>query len=252
MSIFTDMFKPVAPVAPAPAANPTPAQPAGTSKVADATPTTATVSTPGTAPNGVVPDNVNTPQLPLDKFADVWETDPNAKPLTGDYKPEAIDPAKLQEIMKGVDLKSVVTPEQQAAIAAGGEEATSALLEAMNTVAQQTMYQSTLIANKIQEQNTVKLQEAIKAQLPAMLKGLNLSSSLNESNPVYSHKAVAPVMEALQATLTTKYPNATTAELTKMTQEFVKAMGETFNPAAPAPTPKGETDWSAFLETPQE
>jgi len=251
MPSILDIFKPkpVAPVA-AVTTNPdgTPIQqPAGTAKVADATPAVIPAQTPGTDVNGVVPDNVNTVESPLDAFNDMWETDPNVKP-TAEFSPEKLDPDKLQEVMSKVDLTKVITPENLALIQAGGEGATAALIESMNAVSQQTMMQSTLVANRMIEDSVKQAIDSVTAKIPALLKEQNLSNSLQEQNPIFSNPAVTPIMEAAQSQLQTKYPNATTSELAKMTQDYIIAMGKAFNPEKPASkeSSSGEIDWSDF------
>ena len=66
---FLDIFKQAPVTAPQalPPAAPAPA-PGGTAKLADATPAIVPVTTPGTAPNGVVPNNVQEIKSPLDQF----------------------------------------------------------------------------------------------------------------------------------------------------------------------------------------
>jgi hypothetical protein len=65
---------------------------------------------------------------------------------------------------------------------------------------------------------------------------------------LFSNPAIKPVIDATQAQLLQKYPDATQAELTKMTQEYIVAMGAAFNPQTPASDlPAGEEDWSKFV-----
>jgi len=228
-------------------AEPTTPAPAKPETLANAEPSVTPVQTPGTAPNGVVPDNVNTPESPLAQFEKLWETDPNAV-ASPEYAHEQLDPAKLQEVMGKVDLTKAITPEQLAAINAGGEGATQALLQTMNTVAQQSMMQSAVVTNKMVETAIAKTIASMEAKIPGMLKEQNLSNSLNEKNPIYSNPAVKPVIDAVKAQVAMKYPNATTAEHLKMAQDFVTAMGSSLNPVAPAtPDVSAGDDFSQFL-----
>ncbi len=256
-----DFFKPASTPASTPAptsnvANPNPAVASGKQQPVQAQPpgnianppVTETVATPGTAPNGVVPNNVDTPESPLDQFATLWENDPNA-PKTENFTPEVLDQTKLQEVMSKVDMTAAVTPENLAAIQAGGEEATKALMNSLNSVAQQTLMQATVISNKMSEQNTINLQKSILAQIPNLLKEQGLSNSLAEQNPIYSNPAVAPVIDAVKSQLALKNPNATVSELTTMAQDFVKTMSGALNgePAVTEPISTGQ-DWSKFAE----
>lgn len=245
MSVF-DIFSKAAP-APAPIQQPAAPTPVGTAKVVDATPSLVPVISPGTAPNGMVPNNVVTEKSPLDPYATLWDTDPNIK-KPGEYVPQQLDAGKLQEVVSKVDMTKVITPAQMAAINAGGEGATAALMASLNAVAQQTLLQSTVVANKMIESAVAQAITATTAKIPALMKELNLSNSLIEKNPIFSNPAVKPVIEAVKSQLSTKFPNATTQELTSMAQDFVKAMGESFSPKpAPVSNPN-EFDWSSYLE----
>jgi len=245
-NIFTSATPaPQTPVDPAAPAQPAPATPdPATGKLADQTPSVTPVQTPGTAANGVVPDNVETPQSPLDQFKDLWDTKPNENTPQG-FIPESIDPAKLQEVISKVNMTSVITPELQARINVGGEDAVKANQEALNLVAQQTLMQSTTVANKMFETQSAKLVKSIMDQIPGLVKEQSVNSALHKSNPIFSNPAVAPVISAVKDQLQLKNPNATADELTDMAQNFVKVLGESIAPAPINPTDaSGEIDWS--------
>lgn len=212
--------------------------------------------TVNTAANGVVPPQGDTGEnnsdSPLDQFKDLWENKPDSE--STDTSPAALDPNKLQEVISKADFSKGVNAEVLAKIAAGGEDATAAFAQAMNTVAQQVMLQSTLANNKLIEQQVQAAVESQNSQIPELLKKQALSNSLHEANPVFNNPAVKPVMEAVQAQLVAKNPNATPAELAKMTQDFVTVMGEALVPKTePTANPNGEQnveDWEKFLGFP--
>ncbi len=81
-----------------------------------------------------------------------------------------------------------------------------------------------------------------------MLRQQGAANHLKETNPIFNNPAVAPVVQATQQQLLQKFPNATQAEITKMTQDYILAMGQAFAPA-PAASPEAETemDWEKFL-----
>lgn len=247
-NIFTNIFKPtpaptVTPVQPAPG-SPTPAaQPVN---LANTVPEVVPVQTPGTAPNGVVPDIIKEPVSPLDAYKELWQTDPNAKP-TPEFSTEMIDPAKLQEIVSNTNMTAALTPELSTRISAGGEDAQVAVMEAMNIVAQQTLAQSTTVANKMMESNSKKMMDAMLAKLPGLIKEQGVTNSLIQENPIFSNPAVAPVIDGVKTQLQAKFPNATAPELTKMAKDFVVTMSEALNPAPATPSPlDAEVDWSGF------
>lgn len=248
------------PAAPTPApANQTPPAAQVTPGNLPAAPEVVAQATPNTAPNGVVPgsEGLNTPapapaapESPLDPFKTLWDTSPNAKETPN--APAVLDPAKLQELIGKADFSNTLTQENLDLIAQGGEGAVTAFTQSMNAVGQQVMLQSTLAADKMVRQAVEAATAAQAAQLPELLKQLNLKNTLQDSNPLYSDPAVKPVMDAVQAQLVTKFPDATPAQLAEMTQNFVKAMGSQLNPAQ-TPTanknPDGsdQVNWDKFM-----
>lgn len=232
--------------APAQPAQPTPGN------IPPGTPAPAT-GDPATAPNGVVPPGTptTTPEnkTPLDQFADIWKiepTDPN-KTQAGVFGD--VDPKKFMEAAAKVNFTSNITPDKMQAIAAGGEEAVKAMMEVMNAVAQNAYAQATFAATRITEQGLGKAKEGFMAELPQHLKAHATTEALRNENPVFSHPAAAPIIDALKTSLVTKYPNASQSELTGMAKQYLEALSGSFAPAAPATTTKTSTeeDWSKFL-----
>lgn len=235
--------EPAAPATPNPAAS-TVANPGN---IPDNT-GTGSQGTPGAEPNGAVPPGT-TVDSPLDQFKDLWEPIKNAAP---DGKPAAIDPTKLQEVIGKADFTKAISQDNLAAIAAGGEGALKATMDALNVVARQVMTQSTLTSNNMINDAVAKALEAQTAKLPQMMKEQGLSESLSV-NPVFSNPAVKPVIDAVKSQLAGKYPNASVQELTTMANNFVTTMAESFIPKPPAATPApDEVDWNLFMQNPQQ
>jgi len=252
MSMFSNMFAaPSAPAATAPAAQTAPATaPTTPGNIPQGAPATG-VAAPGTAPNGVLPGNENAnpkPATPLDQFSELWKTpesNPNAQSsgVFGD-----IDPKRFMEAAGKIDFTKVVNTEQLTAITQGGEGAMQAFANAMNAVAQQTYAQSAYASTKIVEQAVAKMRENVLAELPSHIKKQTVSDNLRAENPVFSNPAVQPVISALEAQLTVKYPNASATEITQMAKNYVEALGTSFSPKPAEVKPKNnETDWSSFL-----
>jgi hypothetical protein len=109
------------------------------------------------------------------------------------------------------------------------------------------MVQATLVGNKLSEKQVAAAIEKQMAGLPDMLRAQGSTEHLRTTNPIFENPAVKPVVDATQAQLLQKFPNASNAEITKMTQDFILAMGESFAPPTPALAP-GETNWDNFLE----
>lgn len=256
MGLF-DMF--TANTSTSPAAAPTPAAPApvqpGNLPDRGGAPAPAT---PGTEVNGVVPAPVvagpEVPDSPLAQFEKFWDTVPNEEGNSA--TPVQLDQAKLQEVISKADFTGGITPEDLAAVTAGGEGAAAAFTKALNTVAQQVILQSTMASNKMQEQSINAAITKQAASIPELIRAQSASNTLQAANPLFSNPAVKPIIEAMQVQLLAKNPNATPAEVTTMAQDFVSALGESFAPKAviPAGQPGAQvdtTDWTKFLEVTQ-
>ena len=239
---------PAAPNTATPAPTATPAAPGNLPDGAGVT----NPATPGTDVNGVVPATPAEPATtdsPLAQFDKLWE--PVTTPEGQDDTPVQLDPAKLQEIINKADFTKTISPENLNRIAAGGEEAQAAFTESLNTVAQQVLLQSTMASNKMVEQAIATALAKQTASLPDLIKSQTTTNNLQTANPIFSNPAVKPIIEAVQAQLAAKNPNATANELTEMAQNFVTVMGEAFSPTPDASTEanqgQGDIDWTKFL-----
>ena len=188
---------------------------------------------------------------PLDAFNDLW------KPSTGQTGDTAlfanVDPQKLMEAAKKTNFSSMITKEQSAAIAGGGEGAVTAFAQAMNSVAQTVFAQSALASTKIVDQALAEQQKRFKEMLPNLVKQHTLSDSLRTENPMFNHPSVQPLIGALETSLATKHPNATASELTALAKQYVEGLGQVFNPTVvtdqnTSGAKSDGTDWSKFLE----
>lgn len=241
MSIL-DMFR----AAPSqqPAAPVTPTQPGGM----PASPANTTGGTQA-APNGVIPAAgvAPTPDSPLAQFASLWETAPIDASKPAPNAPFSVNSEDVQKAVAKQDFSSYVTPETLAAIQQGGPEAAAAFMEAINATSRQVLAQSTMVSSKLTEQY---IQDALKRQaetLPSQIRSQTVSSHMQDTNPLFSNPAIKPVIEATQAQLLAKFPAATPAEITKMTHDYINAMGASFAPP-PAVNPNApkDQDWSVF------
>lgn len=267
MSIF-DIFKQ------APAQQPTPA-PAAAQPGAPVQPPATTIPAPNvepaqgpnTAPNGVVPADPNNPasadpsaanadKSPLADWAQLWETKPIDPDAAAPTDPLAIDADALQKQVGKISFTDSVTPELLAKVTAGGEEASAALVEVINLANQNALAQATLVANKLAQRATNHEAQAIDAKVTEIIKANLMTQNLQETNPLFNHPAVQPVMDSVKSQLSIKYPDATPAELAGKAQAFVVAMANSLNPQAASaanPTaPDASEDWGKFLDLPQQ
>ena len=254
MSMFSNLMGgAAAPAAPAGVQAPAP-QPGNIPATA---PNTGAASV-GTAPNGVAPGNQDAnpaPATPFADFQDLWKNEPIPE---GQQAPQGVfgnvDPKRFMEAAGKIDFTKVVTPEQLQAISTGGDSAMGAFAAALNAVAQTTYAQSAFAATKITEQAMARAKDSFLAELPQHIKQQTVKENLRADNPVFSNPAVQPIISALEAQLTVKYPSASAGEITSMAKNYVEALGTSFAPKPPAPVdPKTgkavreQTDWSTFL-----
>lgn len=188
-------------------------------------------------------------ESPLAAYKDLWDN-ANSKSQTSSDQPSVkLNPADVQKVIAKADFASVITPEQLTAISEGGEPAQQAFMQAMNSVAQRVMLQSTLVNNRLAEQAISKAIANAESKLPDALRKYSSSDYARTSTPLLSNPAVKPIADAVQSQLLSKYPNATNEDITRMTKEFIQAVGEQF---APKPdivnnSATGETDWENFF-----
>lgn len=242
MSIFDIFTKQAAPQTPA---APSPANPGS---IPDQQ-TPVTQQTSATSSNGVVPQQPaqKKDDSPLAAYTEMWEAIPKpAADPSVEYTP--LDAATLQTAMSKADLAASISPEILAAIVNGGEGAGAAFTQAMNQVAQQSMVQSTLINEKLTAQAVERAIKAMEGKLPEMMRSQASSAHVADSNPLFSNPAIKPVIDATREQLQNKYPRDTPAQITAKLNDYVKAMGEAFNPAAPDPTEAAAMDWNKFLK----
>ena len=244
MSIM-DMFRST----PAPAVPVVPAPVVGTPPQQGNIPAAPTVAVNPDGTPVVAPLPAEPAQSPLDPFKSLWENapvDPNAPAAPAAYV--APTQEQIQKAVGKADFTGSFTEEQLAAVTAGGEGATTALLELLNTVGQQSLAQSTMVSGKLNEQAMTAMIAAEVAKMPGLVRAQTAQAHLKDSNPLFDNPAIKPVIAATQAQLQTKFPNATPAELTKMTHDYITSMGEAFAPKPVVETGTGADDWSNYLE----
>lgn len=254
MSIFDNIFgsKPAAPAV-APVAAPVAPTPGNIPATAAAASTAATSA--GTAPNGVVPATAATTEgaakSGLDAFADIWnnKADPAAtgQPLFNVSQEKMMEAARKQSFSAGIN------PELAAKIAAGGPDAVVAMMEMMNTVAQNTYAQSAFATTRLIEGALDKSQFAKSADIDTRIRSTSLNSTLRSENPAFAHPAAQPLMESIQQTLLVKFPQATPQELASMAKTYlsefataITAPAQAQAQAVAASTGPKETDWSKW------
>ena len=195
---------------------------------------------------------------PLDKFKDIWQppTGADGKPIQR-TKQKAIpnlDPGKIMEFASKQDFKKFVKPETLAAIAKGGDEASAAFAQAMQDIGSSTFASAITASGQMMQAALDRQAEQFESGMNERFTRFSLRENLSNKNPVLKHPAAKPIVEALQATLANKYPDASAAELQSTAEEFLTA----FTSSLSGKEDDGETggkggkkepqaDWSKFL-----
>lgn len=195
--------------------------------------------------DGIIPNQQQQQEQnddPLANYADLWNTDSQQGQQDAPVF-SALDPLKVKDVVAKASFTSGITQEHLEAISQGGEPAMQAFTQALNSVARQVMMQSTVASSKMVEQAINSSMDATNAKFPELMRQHTTASA----NPLFSNPAVKPVFEAVQKQLSSKYPDASAQQLATMAQDFITAMGQSFNPAAPAQEFPEEQDFSNFL-----
>lgn len=246
MSIMEKLFGRTASQVPAP----NPAPPASNNPAANA-PTQQTQVSGQTDPNGTVPAGSNEPASPLSKFEKVWEPNKDA-PKEQSLSVQNVDPNKIMEAAGKIDFASLLSKEDLAKVAAGGEEAVAAMASLLNKTAQSVYGQAAFAATKIQEKTMAEAEERFLAKLPGLINQRSAQELLLQNNKQLSHPAVKPIVDMMREQLVQQYPNATAAQIAEMTQEMMKGAAQVFNPIPPADATKGkkqDEDWEAYVNS---
>lgn len=221
---------------------------------ANASETLASATSAGTAPNGTVPAagvaaNNEKSKSPLDQFADLFNTDPNqqqqGQPLFNITQERVMETARKQ------DFSVKPTPEQAAAILAGGPGAVEAMMALMNTVGQNTFAQATFTATQLIEGGLNKGKYAKLDDVNNSIRASTVSNSLRDDNPLFTHPAAQPVLESVKQALLLKHPTSTPNEIANLAKQYIVDFAALANPQTES---KAETaakkadDWSNFLQ----
>lgn len=203
--------------------------------------------------NGTPQDQTGAPKSLADEFKSLWDA-----PKEGEgHNPSAplkfnVDPAKVRQATRAQDFTKVITPELMSKISEGGQEAMSAMLSAMNSMAQEVAAQSAMTnAEVIQAALEASRQNTLR-DIPSMVRKQGISTALREDNPLFSNPAAQPMLQALEAQLVNKFPQASPQEITEYARRYLVSFAQetstTLGPKDPkqvASDARGkEIDWS--------
>jgi len=176
-------------------------------------------------------------ETPLAEFTDLWKNDlkldANGKEVTQDTSVFGnIDQDALLKAAQTIDFtKDVMTPEILQAIQAGGEQGTSALMQAMNKVQQLTYAKSATVTTQLIERAISTAEARFAAKLPTHVRAANVNDLISQ-NPMYTNPSTRPVVDMVVAQLQAKYPNASTQEIDQIAGKYFQQFGSTLAPSS--------------------
>jgi hypothetical protein len=194
--------------------------------------TTATVPDPGNptnpanstgSPDGSVGafGKVDDGKSPLDSYKDLWQP---AKDTKAGSPPSLVptftmDMTKIQtaagqlDFTKGLDTETI-------SMALKGDA--QALAKALNTTAQSGFAHAvaatgTIVKEALQQQSDT----FFKTVVPDMFRRERIAQGVQEANPAFADPALAPLVQATERQMAQKYPQASAAEITQYTRDFL-------------------------------
>lgn len=219
-----------------------------------AAPAPAPISAPAPAPIAAAPAE---PEDPFKGFAEIWNpVDPTKTGAPKDLAAplfDPVDPTKLQDTLKKVDFSRGLPAELRAKIAAGGEDAVAASLEAMNYMSRQTLAQSTMANTQMLEGMMGELSKRLEAKIDSVTRARSADEQIMESNPIFKNPAVSPLIMALRHQMITQHPEWSSKQvadaLNTYAQNFAKAIQAPGIAQSNAKAAASDTsmDWEKFL-----
>jgi len=226
-----------------------------------ATPTQDAASIPAfdkTQNPNVTKDKGTDPQSPMDNFKDLFNlSDEDKKRVAEQGMPEKlfnVDPEKLNESVGKMSFIDGQQANQLFQQALKGDQ--TALTNLLNGVAQKVYLQAAQLSATLSEKAATTTADNFQKNLPQHFREMQAGEGLQQLNPAYAHPAFQPVIDGLKRQFLTKYPNATSGEITKMVSSYLDAMAQTRKaPEQDKGPQRNSTDpqfnWSEFFAPPQ-
>lgn len=191
--------------------------------------------TSGTQAPAVAPKVEPTPDplnSHLEDMQSVWKTattadgkpvaptaDPLAQPLFNFKKDDVIASSKK------LDFTASVNPELATKALAGDA---AALQQYVNETVQTAFAAMTLNAGSLMNEGFVAHGRAFDQALPTRLRNHEVANRVSE-DPVLSHPAVAPIIQAMKATIAQQQPNMRPEDVQRAAENYVKGLGTAIN-----------------------
>lgn len=222
-------------------------------------PSEATPQSDGKGPKAI-PAAGEAEKSPLEGYAKLWETDPNApKPIdtTVKFNP---DPKAIQAAAAKINFSEVI-PKDLAEKALKGDP--EAFAQAVNLASQATYAQSAGASMKLIEGALERQANMFKTEIiPQIVRQASARNAAAADNELLQNPALKPMVDMLQANILAKNPQASSDEIAKNVNETLKAFSTelaksygydvNLKKETSAETlvmgKRPEQDWSKFLE----
>ncbi len=209
--------------------------------------------TPNTDPVVNADPNKGQAGSQLDGFKDIFtiKTDDKGNPVTpADPLSQPLltmDPTKLQEAARKMNLAGTIDPQLMTKALAGDAGALAALL---NQGAQNAFLAATNATSAIVEEAVRKNNQRYDAALPDRIRDHQLQNSAS-SNPILNHPAAKPLVDGMKAQIAAANPHLSAEAVQQKAEAYVVALNSDMNAATAtaakaAEKPSG-SDFTSFL-----
>lgn len=171
-----------------------------------------------------------------------------------------LDPAKLQEGLKGFNSTQGIKQEDLAAITAGGEEAAAALLRILNASNQATLQAAITATGGMTSSAFERALPSLDGKINSQVRSQQINSQLKSGSPMMQSEAARPMLTALATQFSTKHPDASPDEIVAMVDDYMVTMSESMGMVKPGSGAAGsqstqgkakDTDWAGWFNNQQ-
>ena len=168
---------------------------------------------------------------PMFNFAGLWENPVNEKgePINQeDNSPKtfmpAVDPQKFGQMLEKLDFTRSITPDEEAAIVAGGPESVKALRGILNKTSRQSFATMFNAFTKMTESGFNNASNRFMSEVPNHVREMLTDNALEGSNPLLKLPAFAPMVKGIRSQYQKKFPKASSQEITTAVNAYFDKM----------------------------
>lgn len=165
-----------------------------------------------------------------------------------------LDPAKLQEGLKGFDATKGIKQEDLQAVLGGGEEAGAALLRILNASNQATLAAAVQATGGMTSSAFARALPSLDGKINSQVRNQQITSQLKTGSPMMQSEAARPMLTALAQQFSVKHPDASPEEIVAMVDDYMVTLSESMGMVKPgSDTTQGnkgkakETNWAEWF-----